>query len=81
MKKWYMFQVAFNFKRGINMSRVCQITGKRPKAGNAISHSQRHTKRVFAPNIKKKNLVINGKKVKMKLSTRALRTLEKKGLI
>lgn len=63
------------------MSRVCQITGKRPKAGNTICHSQKHNKRVFRPNVKKKTLIINGRKVKMKISMRALRTLEKKGLI
>ncbi|HEX9745829.1 MAG TPA: 50S ribosomal protein L28 [bacterium] len=63
------------------MSRVCSISGKRPKSGNKVSHSQRHTKRTFTPNIKKKKLVIGGKKVKIKISTRALRTLEKKGLV
>jgi large subunit ribosomal protein L28 len=63
------------------MSRVCQITGKRPKTGNQVSHSQRHTKRIFDINIKDKILVINGKRVKMKISARGLRTLEKKGII
>ena len=63
------------------MSRVCEITGKRPKAGNKISHSQRHTKRTFTPNVKKKTLVINGRKVRMKISMRALKTLEKKGIV
>jgi len=63
------------------MSRVCQITGKRPRAGNKVSHSQRHTKRTFTPNIKKKRIMIDGKLVKMKLSMRALRTLEKKGML
>ncbi len=61
------------------MSRVCSITGKRPKAGNTISHSQRHTKRKFRPNVKKKRLIIDGKKVRVKLSMRALRTLAKQG--
>lgn len=63
------------------MSRVCSITGKRPKKGNTISHSQRHTKRKFKPNVKKKRLTIDGKKVKIKLSMRALRTLAKQGKI
>ncbi|HDS29817.1 MAG TPA: 50S ribosomal protein L28 [Firmicutes bacterium] len=63
------------------MSRVCSITGKRPKAGNQISHSQRHTKRKFKPNVKKKSVVIDGKKVKIKVSMRALRTLSKKGKV
>ena len=63
------------------MSRVCKITGKRPKTGNKVSHSQRHTKRVFNPNVKKKKIMLNGKLVKIKLSMRALRTLEKKGML
>lgn len=61
------------------MSRVCSITGKRPRSGNKVSHSQRHTKRVFRPNVKKKKVMIDGKLVKIKISTRALRTLAKKG--
>ncbi len=61
------------------MSRKCQITGKRPSKGNTVSHSQRHTKRMFKPNIKKKKIMLDGKLVKVKLSTRALRTLEKQG--
>jgi len=63
------------------MSRVCSITGKRPKSGNTVSHSQRHTKRRWVPNVKKKKIMVNGRLVKMKVSMRALRTLEKKGLI
>jgi len=59
----------------------CQITGKRPRAGNTVSHSQRHTKRMFKPNVQKKKIMLNGKMVTLKLSMRALRTLEKKGLI
>jgi large subunit ribosomal protein L28 len=63
------------------MTRACQITGKRPRSGNKVSHSQRHTKRTFTPNVKKKKIMIDGKLVKMKLSMRALRTLEKKGML
>jgi large subunit ribosomal protein L28 len=61
------------------MSRVCAITGKRPKTGNTISHSQNHTKRWFKPNVKKKKVMIDGKLVTLRLSTRAMRTLSKKG--
>ncbi len=63
------------------MSRVCSITGKRPSTGNQISHSQRHTKRRWIPNVKKKKIMVDGRPVKIKLSMRALRTLEKKGLL
>ncbi len=61
------------------MSRVCSITGKRPRSGNKVSHSQRHTRRRWIPNVKKKRIMINGKLVRIKLSMRALRTLEKQG--
>ena len=63
------------------MSRRCSITGKGPKSGNTVSHSQKHTKRRWLPNVKKKKLMLNGRMVTVKLSMRALRTLEKKGLL
>lgn len=59
----------------------CEITGKGKQYGNNVSFSQRHTKKVWEPNLQKKTLIIDGKKVKMKISTSALRTLRKKGLI
>lgn len=61
------------------MAKVCQLTGKRPATGNNRSHSLRATKRRFLPNISKKTIVdpITGKKVKVRLSTRAQRTLLK----
>lgn len=59
----------------------CDITGKTKQYGNNVSFSQRHTKKVWQPNLQKKTIVVNGKKVRMKISTSALRTLKKKGLI
>jgi len=61
------------------MSKVCQLTGKRPAAGNNRSHSLRATKRRFLPNVSKKIIIdpVSGKKVKIKMSTRAQRTLLK----
>lgn len=59
----------------------CQLTGKGKQYGNNVSFSMRHTKKVWNPNLQKKTLIIDGKKVKMKISTQALRTLKKKGLI
>ncbi len=59
----------------------CEITGKGKQYGNNVSFSQRHTKKVWKPNLQNKTLVINGKKVRMKVSTSALRTLKKKGLL
>lgn len=59
----------------------CELTGKGKQFGSNVSFSQRHTKKVFKPNLQKKTVVIDGKKVQMKLSTQAIRTLKKKGLL
>jgi len=59
----------------------CDITGKGKQFGNNVSFSQRHTKKVWHPNLQKKTLVIDGKKVRMKISTSALRTLKNKGIV
>jgi large subunit ribosomal protein L28 len=60
---------------------TCDITGKGKQFGNNVSFSQRHTKKVWKPNLQSKTVVIDGKKVKLKISTQALRTLKKKSLI
>lgn len=59
----------------------CEITGKGKQFGNSVSFSQRHTKKVWKPNLQTKSIVVDGKKVKMKLSTQAIRTLKKKAVI
>ena len=61
--------------------KVCDITGKGKQYGNNVSFSQRHTKKVWEPNLQKKTLIVDGKKVTLKISTQALRTLKKKGLL
>jgi large subunit ribosomal protein L28 len=61
--------------------RKCDITGKGKQFGNSVSFSQRHTKKVWEPNLQKKTFIIDGKKVKLKVSTQAIRTLKKKGLL
>jgi large subunit ribosomal protein L28 len=65
---------------GLTMQK-CEITGKGKQFGSNVSFSQRHTKKVWKPNLQKKTLVVDGKKVTMKLSTQAIRTLKKKGVI
>ncbi len=60
---------------------VCEISGKGKMYGHNVSFSQRHTRKVFKPNVTKRTLVINGQKVKANVSTSALRTLRKKGLV
>ncbi len=65
------------------MARVCQVTGKRRMVGNNVSHSQRKTKRVQRPNLIKKRIFIpeEGRTVTLRLSARALRTMNKKGVL
>ncbi len=64
------------------MSKVCQLTGKRPVAGNNVSFSNRKTKRRFLPNLHKKRYYIPelDKWVTLKLSTKAMRTINKLGI-
>jgi large subunit ribosomal protein L28 len=63
------------------MAQRCDLTGKGKQYGSNVSFSQRHTKKVWSPNLQTKTLIIDGQKVRMKLSTAAIRTLKKKGLI
>lgn len=58
-----------------------EIDTKRKQYGNNVSFSQRHTKRVWKPNLQAKTLIIDGKKVRVKISTTAIRSLKKKGLL
>jgi len=64
------------------MSRVCQITGKRPISGNSVSHSNIKTKRRFLPNLKTKRFYLaeEGKWITLKTSTEGIRTINKNGL-
>ena len=60
---------------------ICEISGKGKMYGHNVSFSQRHTRKVFKPNVQKKTLIINGQKVRLNISASALRTLKKKGLL
>ncbi len=60
---------------------VCEITGKGKMYGHNVSFSQRKTRKVFKPNVQKRKLEIDGKKVRVNVSTSALRTLRKKKII
>jgi large subunit ribosomal protein L28 len=59
----------------------CDITGKGKQFGNNVSFSQRHTKKVFKPNLQTKTVIVDGKKTRLKVSSQAIRTLRKKGLL
>ncbi|CCH77513.1 50S ribosomal subunit protein L28 [Nostocoides japonicum T1-X7] len=64
------------------MSAVCQVTGKRPGFGNAISHSHRRTRRRFDPNIQRKRYWVPslGRHVRLTVSTKGMRTIDKRGI-
>lgn len=58
----------------------CDITGKGKQFGNNVSFSQRHTKKVWKPNLQIKTVVVEDKKLRLKVSTQAIRTMKKKSL-
>ncbi|PTX22623.1 LSU ribosomal protein L28P [Pontibacter mucosus] len=64
------------------MARVCDLTGKRPQVGNKVSHANNKTKRKFYPNLQKKRFYIPEEDawVTLKVSTSALRTINKNGI-
>jgi large subunit ribosomal protein L28 len=64
------------------MAKVCSITGKRPLTGNNVSHANNRTKRKQYPNLQTKRIWLEDEKrwVKMRISTKAIKTLDKKGL-
>ena len=64
------------------MARVCDLTGKRPQVGNNVSHANNKTKRRFYPNLQKKRFYIPEEDawVTLKVSTSALRTINKNGI-
>jgi large subunit ribosomal protein L28 len=65
-----------------NMSRVCQVTGKSPMVGNNVSHANNKTKRRFLPNLQQRRfwLESEGRFVSLRVSTKGLRTIDKKGI-
>ena len=64
------------------MARVCQVTGKKPIGGHTVSHSNIKTKRRFLPNLQTKRFYFaeEDRWVTLKVSTEAIRTINKKGL-
>lgn len=64
------------------MSRVCQVTGKRPATGNKVSHSNIKKRRRFLPNLHNQRFWVESERrwVTLRVSTRGLRTIEKNGI-
>jgi large subunit ribosomal protein L28 len=56
------------------MARVCEICGKKPLVGNNVSHAHNKTKKIWRPNLRQVNTVVNGQKRKVKVCTRCLRS-------
>lgn len=64
------------------MSRVCQVTGRRPMTGNNVSHANNKTKRRFLPNLQSHRFWVESEKrfVRLRLSTRGMRHIDKLGI-
>lgn len=68
--------------RGTVMSKVCQVTGKRPMTGNNVSHAKNHTRRRFEPNLHTHRFWVEAEKrfIKLRVSTKGMRIIDKKGV-
>ncbi|MBI2784682.1 MAG: 50S ribosomal protein L28 [Gammaproteobacteria bacterium] len=64
------------------MSRVCQVTGKRPMVGNNVSHAKNRTRRRFEPNLHTHRFWIESQRrfVKLRVSTKGLRIIDRLGI-
>ena len=64
------------------MSKICQVTGKRPMAGNNVSHANNKTKRRFLPNLHTHRFWVESEKryVKLVISSKGMRLIDKKGI-
>ena len=82
-RPWYKARLSqsFHFK-GLAMSRVCQVTGKGPKTGNTVSHANNRKRRRFLPNLHSHRFWSETEKrfISLRVSTRGLRTIEKRGV-
>ncbi len=64
------------------MSKVCQVTGKRPQTGNNVSHAHNKTRRRYLPNLHTHRFWVESEKrwVKLRVSTKGLRIIDKQGI-
>lgn len=64
------------------MSKYCPVTGKRPVSGNTVSHANNKAKRVFEPNLHEKRIwsPALGRFVRLRLSAKGLKTIDKRGI-
>ena len=64
------------------MSRVCQVTGKKPMLGNNVSHANNKTRRRFLPNLQYRRIWVESENrcVSLRISQAGLRTIDRKGI-
>ena len=64
------------------MSRICQVTGKTPMAGNNVSHAHNKTRRRFLPNLHYHRFQVTSenRSVRLRVSNQGLRIIDKKGI-
>ncbi|MDT8404634.1 50S ribosomal protein L28 [Sulfuriflexus sp.] len=64
------------------MSKVCQVTGKRPISGNNVSHAKNHTRRRFLPNLHSHRFWVDSENrwVRLRVSSKGMRIIDKKGI-
>lgn len=64
------------------MSRICEVTGKRPLKGNKVSHAHNKTRRRFLPNLQLRRFWIESEQrwIKLRVSRKGLRIIDKKGI-
>lgn len=64
------------------MARICQVTGKRPMAGNNVSHANNKTKRRFLPNLHDRRFWVESENrwVKLRISSKGVRIIDKNGI-
>ncbi|MBM3346596.1 MAG: 50S ribosomal protein L28 [Betaproteobacteria bacterium] len=64
------------------MARVCQVTGKKPRVGNNVSHANNKTKRRFLPNLQYRRFWVESQErwVSLRVSNAGLRNIDKKGI-
>ena len=64
------------------MSKICQVTGKRPQSGNNVSHANNRTRRRFLPNLQNKRFWLESEKryIRMRVSQKGLRIIDKHGI-
>jgi len=79
----FNLNLTFAVQNFSTMARVCQVTGKKPITGNKVSHSNIKTKRRFLPNLQTKRyfLAEEDRWVTLKVSSEAIRTINKNGLL